>query len=69
MGSEEWVAETESRYTPPLVFLSKSAQTIENKGREREKEAQESLRVRKSIGVKELAWWGGGWGGLSVELT
>jgi hypothetical protein len=42
---------------------------IENKGRECEKEPQESLRVRKSIGVKELAWLGGVRGGVSVELT
>ena len=55
MGSEQWVAETESRYAPPLVFLSKSAQTIENKGQECEKEVQESSRVRKSMGVKAVA--------------
>ena len=36
------------------VILSKSAQSIENKGRERRKKPQESLRVRKRKEVKEL---------------
>jgi hypothetical protein len=31
------------------MFLSKSAQTIENKGREQEKERQERKRVRKLL--------------------
>jgi hypothetical protein len=39
---------------PPRLFLSKSAEVIENKGREPEKEAQESLRVRKGREVKEI---------------
>ena len=39
---------------PPLVLLSKSAQTIENKGSECEKEVQESSRVRKRKEVKEI---------------
>ena len=39
---------------PPPVFLSKSAQAIENKGSAWEKEAQESSRVRKLKEVKEL---------------
>ena len=44
----------------PRVFLSKSAEVIENKRREPEKEAQESLRVRnrkekKEIEVEEVA--------------
>ena len=33
----------------PPVFLSKSAQAVENKGSEREKERQERLRVRKLL--------------------
>jgi hypothetical protein len=32
---------------PPRVFMSKSAQGIENKGSEYEKKLQESSRVRK----------------------
>ena len=36
-------------HTPPPVFLTKSAQAIENKGRQREELAQESLRVRKLL--------------------
>ena len=35
-------------------FLSKSTEAIEKKGREWEKEAQESLRVRKRKEVKEI---------------
>ena len=35
-------------------FLSKSAEAIENKGREWEKEAQESTRVRKRKKGKEI---------------
>ena len=40
------------------VFLSKSAEVIENKGRESEKEAQERKRVRKRMQGKglELEW-------------
>ena len=41
-------------YPPPRVFLSKSAQAIENTGWECEKESQESLRVRKYKEVKEI---------------
>jgi len=37
---------------PPPVFLSKSAQAIENKGSEWEKKLQESLRVRKLLKAK-----------------
>jgi len=37
---------------PPPVFLSKSAQAIENKRLECEKERQESLRVRKPLKTK-----------------
>ncbi len=40
--------------TPPPVFCKKSAEVIENKGRESEKERQESLRVRKQKEVKEI---------------
>ena len=69
MGREQWVAETGIAVPPTPVFLSKSAQMIENKGRECEKERKERQRVRKSIGVKELAWSGGNRGGVSVELT
>src|ERR1700687_2378014 len=39
---------------PPPVFLSKSAQVVENKGRRWEKEWQESLRARKRKEVKEI---------------
>ncbi len=39
---------------PPRVFWEKSAEVIENKGREPEKERQESLRVRKRKEVKEI---------------
>ena len=39
--------------TPPGVF-EKSAQSIENKGREVEKERQESSRVRKRLEGKEI---------------
>ena len=40
--------------TPPPVFCTKSRQIIEKKGRESEKERQESSRVRKRKVVKEL---------------
>jgi hypothetical protein len=39
---------------PPRVFLQKSAQTVENKGSEREKERQESSRARKLLRRKSL---------------
>jgi hypothetical protein len=39
---------------PPPVFLQKSPQTIENKGRGHEKERQESLRAGKSMKTKGL---------------
>ena len=39
--------------TPPGVW-EKSAQSIENKGRELEKERQESSRVRKRLEGKEI---------------
>jgi hypothetical protein len=39
---------------PPRVFCEKSAEVIENKGRESEKERQESLRVRKRKKIKEI---------------
>src|SRR6266851_3651545 len=39
----------------PRVFWEKSAQSIENKGREVGKERQESSRVRKRLEVKEIA--------------
>src|SRR5713226_4228930 len=42
------------RGMPPRVFWEKSAEVIENKGRESEKERQESLRVRKRKEVKEI---------------
>ncbi len=38
----------------PRVFWEKSAQSIENKGREVGKERQESSRVRKRLEVKEI---------------
>jgi len=38
----------------PRVFWEKSAQSIENKGREVEKERQESSRVRKRLEGKEI---------------
>jgi hypothetical protein len=43
---------------PPPVFLSKSAQSIENKGSAREKERQERKRVRKWL--KTEGWCSGG---------
>ena len=39
---------------PPRVFCQKSAEVIENKGRESKKERQESLRVRKRKEIKEI---------------
>jgi hypothetical protein len=42
-------AEFAERRTAAPVFLSKSAQTIENKGRRLRKERQESSRVRKRL--------------------
>jgi hypothetical protein len=39
---------------PPRVFCEKSAEVVENKGRESEKERQESLRVRKRKELKEI---------------
>jgi hypothetical protein len=42
------------RGMPPPVFLSKSAQAIENKGSESEKKLQESLRVRKPLKREDL---------------
>src|SRR5713101_6338631 len=42
------------RGMPPRVFCQKSAEVIENKGRESEKERQESLRVRKRKEIKEI---------------
>jgi len=39
---------------PPRVFWEKSAEVIENKGRESKKERQESLRVRKRKEIKEI---------------
>src|SRR5712691_9625799 len=42
------------RGVPPRVFCRKSAEVIENKGRESEKERQESLRVRKRKEAKEI---------------
>ncbi len=42
------------RGMPPRVFWEKSAEVIENKGRDSEKERQESLRVRKQKEVKEI---------------
>jgi hypothetical protein len=38
----------------PLVFLSKSAQRIENKGREGGKKLQERSRVRKHMRMRGL---------------
>src|SRR5260370_24843760 len=38
----------------PRVFCEKSAQSIENKGREVGKERQESSRVRKGLEGKEI---------------
>ena len=39
---------------PPRVFCKKSAEVIENKGRETEKERKERSRVRKRKEVKEI---------------
>jgi hypothetical protein len=44
-----------SGYPPhPRVFLSKSAQSIENKGRQGRKKLQESSRVRKRLVGKKI---------------
>src|SRR6266851_4079433 len=52
-GSTE--AESGATVTPPSrVFCKKSAEVIENKGREPQKERQESLRVRKRKEIKEI---------------
>jgi len=40
-------------HTPP-VFLPKSAQAIENKGRGCEKKLQERCRVRNGLKIKEI---------------
>jgi hypothetical protein len=42
------------RGMPPRVFCEKSAEVVENKGRESEKERKESLRVRKRKEIKEI---------------
>ncbi len=42
------------RYPTPRVFCRKSAEVIENKGSEREKERKERSRVRKRKKVKEI---------------
>ncbi len=39
---------------PPRVFCEKSAEVIENKGRESKKERKERLRVRKRKERKEI---------------
>jgi hypothetical protein len=39
---------------PPWVFLSKSAEVVENKGRESKKERKERSRVRKRKEGKEI---------------
>ncbi len=39
---------------PPRVFCRKSAEVVENKGREWEKERKERSRVRKRKEVKEI---------------
>ncbi len=39
---------------PPRVFCKKSAEVIENKGRESKKERKEKSRVRKRKKVKEI---------------
>jgi hypothetical protein len=39
---------------PPRVFLSKSAEVVENKGSGWEKERQERIRARKRKKVKEI---------------
>ncbi len=43
-----------ARDTPPPVFLQKSPQTIENKGRGCEKERQESSRAGKRMKRRDL---------------
>jgi hypothetical protein len=42
---------------PPPVFLSKSAQAIENKRPERGKEGKERKRVRKPLKTKGVPKW------------
>ena len=57
-GRELWLARDSRRWgrgMPPPVFLQKSPQTIENKGRGYEKETQESSRAGKYKEVKEIA--------------
>ncbi len=51
-GSEAWRGSW-GTHTPP-VFLQKSAEVIENKGRESKKERKEKSRVRKRKEVKEI---------------
>ena len=41
-------------YPTPPVFCTKSAQAVENKRRARRKKPQESSRVRKRLGGKEI---------------
>jgi hypothetical protein len=40
--------------TPPPVFWKKSVQTIENKGREGEKDDEEHSRARKELEGKDI---------------
>ena len=42
------------RYPHPRVFCEKSAEVVENKGQESEKERQERTRVRKRKEGKEI---------------
>ncbi len=65
-GTERTELKTWIRGTPtPRVFVSKSAEVIENKGQEWEKERQESLRVCKSIKRRGL---GLGWQEASASF-
>ncbi len=44
MGSEQWVAETGIAVAPTRVFWEKRLQTVENKGREPQRENEEAAR-------------------------
>jgi len=53
VSGEPYTAVAQATPYPP-VFCKKSPQTIENKGREVEKESKEISRVRNGISEKEL---------------
>ena len=54
MSGEPYTANPQPQPPIPPVFCKKSPQTIENKGREVEKESKEISRVRNGMSGKEL---------------